>query len=427
MIDRKCKTTEMVLGEGDPADASLADNTNSRALGPYVSPENSAANNPGNDDLAVLLTIFFREHNRPLQGPTKQRALTGPSASSAHSANSNRTSDTPVTYPIASTMELLASSQDDPKHNSFNELETGRNAARANSIDDAGAASPRLKSSRASKKPLGARKPKLSKYKRSEIRLVTPAVMLLLAATAMAVWPTPELKGPVEAPLFTHASSALDVVPPSLTRGSKASKPVPTSRTQAYSLMPPIAPATATATGEIATRATTQPAAALNNALGTTEAPSSRQHLQPTAPTALLSEASKVTAAIVDLKSRTSPEPPVVVALSPMPAELAVAEPPSEPPPQASQSNVTSDKSTSSAELLDEGWQSFKTGDVERARVLFEQAADQGNMAAAIALGNSYDPKSLAAAGISTPEPDAMKAIYWYKKAHRLAAAARRR
>lgn len=78
----------------------------------------------------------------------------------------------------------------------------------------------------------------------------------------------------------------------------------------------------------------------------------------------------------------------------------------------------------SEASLLGEGQRLFENGRLEAARSLFKDLADAGLVEAAIALGSTYDPKSLAANGMTDIIPDPEKALFWYRRAHLLARSA---
>jgi len=87
--------------------------------------------------------------------------------------------------------------------------------------------------------------------------------------------------------------------------------------------------------------------------------------------------------------------------------ELLVAKP--APPPE------------SAASLLRQGQRLLENGDINAARDLFEDLADAGIVDGAIALGSTYDPKSLASSGMTNVTPDPNKALLWYRRAHLLA------
>ncbi|MFV0296514.1 MAG: hypothetical protein ACK5JT_10400 [Hyphomicrobiaceae bacterium] len=69
--------------------------------------------------------------------------------------------------------------------------------------------------------------------------------------------------------------------------------------------------------------------------------------------------------------------------------------------------------------------QTFMTrGDISLARQFFERAADMGLAAAAIAMGETFDPSFLAAQGAVGIQPDSSEARHWYEKAATLGAGA---
>jgi len=71
--------------------------------------------------------------------------------------------------------------------------------------------------------------------------------------------------------------------------------------------------------------------------------------------------------------------------------------------------------------LLAEGAKLMKEGDVAGARRLFEKVANKGLAKGALGAGTTYDPVSLAAAGITDIKPDPQMAIRWYRRAYELA------
>lgn len=72
------------------------------------------------------------------------------------------------------------------------------------------------------------------------------------------------------------------------------------------------------------------------------------------------------------------------------------------------------------AMLMTRANESFKKGDVSGARVIFEYLAMQGSAAAAMAMGESYDPQVLSKLLVKGLDPDAKKARQWYEKAEKL-------
>jgi TPR repeat protein len=69
------------------------------------------------------------------------------------------------------------------------------------------------------------------------------------------------------------------------------------------------------------------------------------------------------------------------------------------------------------AALMKRGEQSLSLGDIAAARLLFKRAADAGNARAAVAMGKTYDPDTLAASPAQGERPDPALAAEWYRKA----------
>ncbi len=78
-------------------------------------------------------------------------------------------------------------------------------------------------------------------------------------------------------------------------------------------------------------------------------------------------------------------------------------------------------ESLSKNELVRAGQQQLVNGDIVAARALFKRAADAGLAEGALALGSTFDPKALAALGLTTAEADTSQALTWYRRAHVLA------
>jgi hypothetical protein len=70
--------------------------------------------------------------------------------------------------------------------------------------------------------------------------------------------------------------------------------------------------------------------------------------------------------------------------------------------------------------LMERATKTFKTGDVSGARVIFEYLAMKGSAAAAMAMGETYDPLVLSKLFIKGVEADPAKAQEWYRKAEQL-------
>lgn len=81
-----------------------------------------------------------------------------------------------------------------------------------------------------------------------------------------------------------------------------------------------------------------------------------------------------------------------------------------------------------SVKLLDQfverAGQLLSQGDVVAARMLYEQAARKGHVAAAVGAGSTYDPVYLSKLGVHGIEPEPDKAIRWYEAAHQAGDAA---
>jgi Hsp70 protein len=78
------------------------------------------------------------------------------------------------------------------------------------------------------------------------------------------------------------------------------------------------------------------------------------------------------------------------------------------------------DNSDAAGSALLQGEKLFAKGDLEAARQRFEQAAKTGMPEGALALGNTYDPVSLAKAGLNLTG-DPTRARQWYRRAVELA------
>jgi hypothetical protein len=72
------------------------------------------------------------------------------------------------------------------------------------------------------------------------------------------------------------------------------------------------------------------------------------------------------------------------------------------------------------AMLMARATENFRKGDVSGARVIYEYLAMQGSSAAAMAMGETYDPLVLAKLVVKGLEADAKKAQQWYEKAEEL-------
>lgn len=87
---------------------------------------------------------------------------------------------------------------------------------------------------------------------------------------------------------------------------------------------------------------------------------------------------------------------------------------PKPPPPPAGSQLPNQDMLMARAGAL------FQKGDVAGARIIFEYLAAQGNAAAAIAMGETFDPGVLSRLVVKGLESDVAKARQWYEKAEEL-------
>ena len=104
------------------------------------------------------------------------------------------------------------------------------------------------------------------------------------------------------------------------------------------------------------------------------------------------------------------------------PAAAATAAVPASSSPTVSQSeNVTSrpdDEETST--LIKLGQDFIKNGDFSSARLLLGRAAKAGSAAAALSLGETFDPLLIRRRGAIGVQPDVAKAREWYQRAAQL-------
>jgi hypothetical protein len=88
------------------------------------------------------------------------------------------------------------------------------------------------------------------------------------------------------------------------------------------------------------------------------------------------------------------------------------------PPPDRAWVPATQTSNFKDVELLiDRGKQFFEAGDLIAARILFLRAANTGDAAAAVAMGETYDPIVLADRGVLGIAADLAKARSWYERA----------
>jgi TPR repeat protein len=75
---------------------------------------------------------------------------------------------------------------------------------------------------------------------------------------------------------------------------------------------------------------------------------------------------------------------------------------------------------TEVAELMERGDSLFSIGDITSARLFYQYAAEAGDGAAALRLGEAFDPAFLERARLSRALGDAKKALHWYLRASEL-------
>ena len=96
------------------------------------------------------------------------------------------------------------------------------------------------------------------------------------------------------------------------------------------------------------------------------------------------------------------------------------------PPANAPTSAASPEPRVSAAEaaaLLSRGDEAFGVGDIASARLFYERAADAGSGAAALQLGETYDPNFLDRAKLRSVHGDLKAAIHWYRRAKDLGVA----
>jgi hypothetical protein len=125
----------------------------------------------------------------------------------------------------------------------------------------------------------------------------------------------------------------------------------------------------------------------------------------------------KITRARNQALSARSKTIKVTIATGALPATAAARESAPEPGPTTP---TATQRDANEGMLMARAADRFKAGDVSGARVIFEYLAARGNPAAAIAMGETYDPVILSKLFIKGLEADAAKAQLWYEKADEL-------
>ncbi len=99
---------------------------------------------------------------------------------------------------------------------------------------------------------------------------------------------------------------------------------------------------------------------------------------------------------------------------------IQVASRPASPPPAKVISQLAPQEIRM---LLTRGNALLHEGDVAGARLLLEYAANSGSKQAMVKLGNSFDPEHLAKLGVRGVQPNEARALHWYDRAAKSAAA----
>jgi len=141
----------------------------------------------------------------------------------------------------------------------------------------------------------------------------------------------------------------------------------------------------------------------------------------------LVPESDSAAAAVAEAAPVVVAEPPPQPAApAPLPAAPAVATveaPAGSRTPAAAASARKAAPAEADAlfqELVSEGDAAMIKGDIAAARLFYQSAAAKGNAAAALRLGNSYNPAFLARLGVLGMRGDAAAAATWYRRAREL-------
>jgi hypothetical protein len=118
----------------------------------------------------------------------------------------------------------------------------------------------------------------------------------------------------------------------------------------------------------------------------------------------------------------SSPRPASGAETSPRAGVPSVAEPLADETPSQGGTAVVLDPEEIKP-LIDRGRQFFDAGDVAAARLLFNRAANAGDVTATVAMGTTYDPAVLGSRGVRGILADPQRARSWYEKAAELGSA----
>jgi TPR repeat protein len=114
-----------------------------------------------------------------------------------------------------------------------------------------------------------------------------------------------------------------------------------------------------------------------------------------------------------------TPTPPTPAAPIEAPVQQSASRAPQPAPDdnQSANNQPASLQADSAATAMRRGQEAMALGDIQGARALFEQAAQTGDPAAALAAGKTYDPDFLPRHPVPSTLPDRAKAMAWYKRA----------
>ena len=143
---------------------------------------------------------------------------------------------------------------------------------------------------------------------------------------------------------------------------------------------------------------------------------------EPPAPTALSETADPKLPESVVASPAATEEPPEP-AVKPQAGTQSAVEPVATSGPEIPRAVAQPLSPAVVAALLTRGNALLASGDVGAARLLFERAAGSNSAAAAVAMGMTYDPRTLAQIGARGIAPNPQTAIAWYRRASDLGSA----
>jgi TPR repeat protein len=141
----------------------------------------------------------------------------------------------------------------------------------------------------------------------------------------------------------------------------------------------------------------------------------------PTAALAIVHPAEPGPAVAMPVPPAAAAPPRDTAAIEPAAAQAAV-KPAVTPNPTTTTRPATPLSPSEIAKLLREGEASFRTGDVDSARVFYRRAAESGDAQAALRMGVTFDPAMLARGRLRNHYADRTEARLWYLRAFDLGA-----